>query len=329
MNDWVWGPAVALAAGFLLDQLLGDPPAWPHPVRWLGRLVQLLEPPLRKLLPERLGGCLLLLVVAGTAGAVSWGLLELAGLWHPWLRLVLAAGLVYYGLAARSLACETRFVLASCEKGDWPEARRRLARIVGRDTHGLPPEEIYRACVETVAENTTDGVVAPLFYAALGGPVGLWVYKAVSTLDSMVGYRDARYRRFGWASARADDLANFLPARLTWLLMALAALVTGHAGGRALRVGWRDGRRHPSPNSGWGEATMAGALGVQLGGPSCYQGVSSVKPTLGDPGGPLTLDKASQAVRVMLATAWLALALACAVATGLAALGLTPGTACV
>src|SRR5262249_10988283 len=157
--------------------------------------------------------------------------------------------------------------------------RRRLARIVGRDTAELSPEQIYRACIETVAENTGDGVVAPLFYAALFGPVGMWVYKTINTLDSMVGYRNPRYERFGWAAARLDDLANWLPARLTYVLLSLAAGL-GSAQ-RALQVGWRDGRKHPSPNAGWPEAAMAGALAVQLGGPSSYGGTVSEKPLLG------------------------------------------------
>jgi adenosylcobinamide-phosphate synthase len=300
----------ALVLGFLLDQLLGDPPGWPHPVRGLGRLITALEPPLRRLLPERLGGVVLLLLVAGTAGGVTWALLALAAVVHPAAWLVLASILAYLGLAARSLARETHAVLAACDKGDWAEARRRLARIVGRDTADLPPAEIYRACVETVAENTGDGVVAPLFYAALLGPVGLWVFKAVSTLDSMVGYRNARYLRFGWASARADDLASLVPARLTWLLLALAALLTGRRAGAALRIGWRDGRKHPSPNAAWPEAAMAGALGVRLGGPATYQGVPSLKPYLGEAHEPLTADTVREAIRLMLLTAWLALACA-------------------
>ena len=297
----------ALVAGFVLDQLLGDPPGWPHPVRWLGRLIAALEPPLRRLFPERLAGVVLLLTVAGTAGGAAWGLLALAGQIHPWARVAVAALLTYWGLAARSLARETRAVLEPCRKGDWAEARRRLARIVGRDTQELPPEEVYRACIETVAENTTDAVVAPLLYAALFGPVGLWAFKAISTLDSMVGYRYERYRRFGWASARADDLANLLPARLTYLLIALAALLTRHDARGALRVGWRDRRKHPSPNSAWAEATVAGALRVQLGGPAAYQGTPSTKPRLGDPVEPLTAGKVDQAVRLMLVAAWLAL----------------------
>jgi adenosylcobinamide-phosphate synthase len=296
-----------LVLGFLLDQLLGDPPGWPHPVRWIGGLMQFLEPLLRRMFPERLGGVVLLVLVAGTAGGASWGLLELAGLMHPAVQLLVATLLVYQGLAARSLARETEAVITPCRKQDWPEARLRLGRIVGRDTEGIPPEEMYRACIETVAENTTDAVVAPLLYCGLFGPAGLWVFKAVSTLDSMVGYRNARYRYFGTASARADDVANLLPARLTWLLLALSALLTGRRAWPALRIGWRDGRKHPSPNSAWAEATMAGALGVQLGGAASYQGVRSEKPHLGDPIQPLTVQIVQHAIRLMLVTAWLAL----------------------
>jgi adenosylcobinamide-phosphate synthase len=298
-----------LLLGFVLDQILGDSPSWPHPVRWLGRLIAFLEAPLRRWLPERLGGVVLLLLVAGTAGGLAWALLVLTALCHPWANLAATTLLIYFGLAARSLARETAFVLEACDRDDWPEARRRLARIVGRDTEALSPMEIYRACVETVAENTTDAVVAPLLFAALFGPIGLWLFKAISTLDSMVGHRNERYLLFGWASARADDLANFVPARLTWLLMALAALLTGQHGGAALRIGWRDGRKHPSPNSAWAEATMAGALGVRLGGASSYQGKPSVKPTLGDGEWPLEAATVRRAIRLMLATSWLTLAI--------------------
>jgi adenosylcobinamide-phosphate synthase len=305
---------IALVGGFVLDQAFGDPPWLPHPVRWVGRLVRLLEPPLRWLLPERLGGVVLLLLVAGATGTAAWGALELAGRWHPSARLAVALLLTYYGLAARSLARETLAVLRPCREGDWPRARERLGRIVGRDTAELPPEAIYRACVETVAENTSDGVVAPLVYAALAGPVGLWVYKAVSTLDSMVGYRNERYRRFGWASARADDVLNFLPARLSFVLIVVAAFLTGRRGGQALALGWRDRRKHPSPNAGWPEAAVAGALGVQLGGPSSYGGVPSEKPRLGEAVEVCTPEKVRQAVGLMLVAAWLALGLGVVVA---------------
>ncbi len=299
---------LALPLGFLLDQILGDPPTWPHPVRWIGTSIGALEAPLRRWCPERLGGILLVFLVAGGAGLVSWGLLAVAELAGDRGRMIAATLLIYSGLASRALARETQAVVNADH--DLPEARRRLSKIVGRDTDDLPPVEIYRACIETVGENTTDGVVAPLFYAALAGPVGLWVYKAISTLDSMVGYKNPRYLRFGWAAARTDDLANWIPARLTWLLLALAALFGGGNGLGALRIGWRDGRDHPSPNSGWGEATMAGALGVQLGGPATYQGNPSLKPTLGDARKPIARATAQQAIRLMLLASWLAAALA-------------------
>jgi adenosylcobinamide-phosphate synthase len=296
-----------LLLGFLLDQLLGDPPGWPHPVRWIGRLIGFLEKLLRKQFPERVGGALLLvLVVLVTGGVVATALL-LAERWHPFARLAIATLMVYYGLATRSLARETGAVLDALRANDLVDSRKRLSFIVGRDTADLPPEQICRACIETVAENTADGIVAPLFYAALAGPIGLWIYKAINTLDSMVGYKNARYRRFGTASARTDDLANYLPARLTWLLLSVAAGWVGGNMRQAFRIGWRDGRKHPSPNSAWSEAAMAGALGVQLGGCSTYQGVASEKPLLGDPGGPLTLAKAEQSIRMMLMAAWLAL----------------------
>jgi adenosylcobinamide-phosphate synthase len=299
-----------LVLGFLLDQLLGDPPHWPHPVRGIGRLIQLLESPLRRLGSERLGGLVLLVVVTGSVAGLTWAILELAGWWHPWARAAAASVLVYYGLAARSLARETRAVLLPCEKGDLMQARKRLSGIVGRDTYDLSAEDLNRACIETVAENTTDGVVAPLFYAALAGPVGLWAYKAINTLDSMVGYRNARYVHFGWASARMDDLANYLPARLGYLLLCLAAALLERRGYQALRIGWRDGRKHPSPNAGWTEAAMAGALGVQLGGPSSYGGTLSHKPHLGEPGRPLTVGAVRRAMRLMLSASWIALLVA-------------------
>jgi len=300
----------ALALGFLFDQIVGDSPNLPHPVRWIGRLIQFLESPLRRFRSERLGGIVLLLVVTGSVVCFTWGILELAGYWHGWARVAADTVLIYYGLATRSLARETQAVLVPCEKGDLTEARKRLSGIVGRDTHDLSAEDINRACVETVAENTTDAVVAPLFYAALAGPVGLWAYKAINTLDSMVGYRNARYLRFGSASARMDDLANYVPARLTYLLLSLGAFLLGQRGYQALRIGWRDGRKHPSPNAGWAEAAMAGALGGQLGGPSSYAGVFSQKPRLGEPRRPLTIDMVRQAIRLMLLVSWLALFLA-------------------
>jgi adenosylcobinamide-phosphate synthase len=305
----------SLPLGAALDALLGDPRSWPHPVRWIGRLTQGMERTLRWLVKrsggarraERCGGVVLAVVVTGLTMAAAWGVMALGDRIGPPSGLAVRVLLIFWGLAAHSLGTEA---LRAAEAPDLARARRALALIVGRDTADLDFGAIGRACVETVAENCNDAVVAPLFWLALGGPVALWGYKAASTLDSMVGYRDDRYRDLGWASARLDDLLAFVPARLTWLLIALAALVWGERAGAALRIGWRDGRKHPSPNAAWPEAAMAAALGVQLGGPASYGGVPSFKPLLGDRGtaiGPATVRRA---VRLMQTVAALAVLLA-------------------
>jgi len=204
-------------------------------------------------------------------------------------------------------------VKEALDAGDLPEARQRTAMIVGRDTEHLEESELTRATVESVAESTVDGVTAPLLFAAVAGPVGAVVYRIVNTMDSMFGYNNERYREFGWAPARLDDLANLIPARVTGLTMMVAAVLTGLRGGGAWRIMRRDARRHPSPNSGYTEAAMAGALGVQLGGPSTYAGKPSAKPTIGDPDLPLQKNHIAQANRLLLATCLLFLAVAAGV----------------
>ncbi len=305
----------ALPLGFALDAALGDPRGWPHPVRLIGRLVERTERVLRRIVlrsgrgdrAELAAGVVLLAVVTFSTGLAVWAARSLAARLGGAGLLFADALLISWGLAARSLAVES---LRASEEPDLVRARAELAMIVGRDTEALPRPEICRACVETVAENCNDAVVAPLFWFAVGGPIALWAYKALNTLDSMVGYRDPRYLRLGWASARLDDLAGLIPARLTWLLLALAALFTGESAPAALRIGWRDGRKHPSPNAAWGEAAMAGALGVQLGGAATYRGVVSQKPRLGDPGAPIGPETVRRAVRVMTTASVIAAALA-------------------
>jgi adenosylcobinamide-phosphate synthase len=307
--------AWALPLGAALDALLGDPRSWPHPVRLIGRLITGTEGLLRRVIAraavpsraERWAGGMLAFVVVGLTASAAWGVIALGDRIGPLAGLVARSLLIYWGLAARSLGDET---LRAALAPDLATARRELALIVGRDTANLDTPEISRACVETVAENCNDAVVAPLFWLALGGPVALWGFKAASTLDSMVGYRDERYHDLGWASARLDDLLSFIPARLTWLLIALAALVWGERAGAALRIGWRDGRKHPSPNAAWPEAAMAAALGVQLGGPAAYGGVPSSKPLLGDPGVAAAPTTVRRAVRLMQTVAVIATVLA-------------------
>jgi len=268
---------------FLLDLLLGDPLGWPHPVIGIGRFVKRLELLLASLFDNRrLAGVLLCGGTVLMTGLVTWLLLLLTGLFHPWLGMVVAVWLGYTTLALRSLHVESRTVVAHLEEGRIEEARRSLALIVGRDTSQLDEEGILRACIETVAENTSDGVIGPLFYLFLGGPVLAMMYKAASTLDSMVGYTDDRYREMGWASAKLDDLLNLIPARLCGMLMVLVAFPLGLNPWAAFRVLLRDARKTQSPNAGFPEAASAGALGVQLGGPAVYFGEPVDKPTLGD-----------------------------------------------
>jgi len=291
--------AVVLAA-VLLDLLLGDPRWLPHPVVAIGKLITILEKLLRRLVAnERLGGVLLLVLTVGITAGLAWGLVQGAALIHPAAGVVVSALLGWTCLAARSLHGESKLVADTLLRGDLPEARRFLSRIVGRDTAELPEADIWRGAVETVAENTSDGVIAPLLFLMVGGAPLALAYKAVNTLDSMVGYKDERYLRFGWASARFDDLANLVPARLTGFLMVLAASLAGLSGRNAWRIMLRDGRNHSSPNSGIPEAAAAGALGVRLGGTNIYFGKPVAKPTIGDPLNPLNATAWHGAVRLM------------------------------
>jgi adenosylcobinamide-phosphate synthase len=274
-----------LALAVALDLLLGDPRRLPHPIRWIGRFVNFLE---RLLYPrragavaQRLAGTLLcILTLTATAGA-GWAFLEACKAFSPVAFTVCQVILASYCLSTRSLAMESGAVLEHLRARDLPAARRALAMIVGRDTDNLDEQEIARATVETVAENITDGIVSPLCYLALGGPVASLAFKAASTMDSMIGYRNEHYRYFGAFAARLDDVLNYVPARITgFILLPLSSLVVGAGGMQALRVVRADRLRHPSPNAAHGEAAVAGALGIQLGGTATYGGKHSCKPIL-------------------------------------------------
>jgi adenosylcobinamide-phosphate synthase len=294
VNGWI------ILGAFGLDLLLGDPRGWPHPVVWIGRLIERFELLWTAWLGRSRGaGILLTLSTLLVAGGAAWGLLALAGAVHHWLQAAAGLWLAWTCLALRSLHRESLEVVRHLEAGDLESARSALSYIVGRDTAGLDEAGILRAAIETVAENTSDGVVAPLFYLLLGGPVFGILFKAASTLDSMVGYNNERYREVGWASARLDDLLNLVPARLTGLFMALAALLLRLDGCGALRIMRRDGRKPASPNAGIPEAAVAGALGIALGGPAVYAGRTVAKPTLGDADRPLTPAAYHATVRLM------------------------------
>ncbi len=291
-----------LAAGVAADLLLGDPRWWPHPIRGLGWAITRLERFFRSAMgATRVSGVALWLSVVTPACLVVW-------LSPRWLHVFW----IWSFLALRSLDLESTRVLAALDAGDLVDARRRLSRIVGRDTENLNDEGVRRAVIETMSENMSDGVIAPLFYLVLAGPAGMAVYKAVNTLDSMVGYRNKKYRRMGWFSARADDVLNWIPARLSALFIWAAAALLGLDARASIAVTLRDAKTQPSPNAGYPEAAFAGALGVRLGGVSRYQGLESRKAYLGDGLRPLDRQACLQARRLLYAASFAGFISACA-----------------
>jgi adenosylcobinamide-phosphate synthase len=308
-------PAVIVLA-LVLDLALGDPRWLPHPVVMIGRLISALESALRtSIRHERSAGVLLLVLTVGISAGVAWLLLQAALLLHPLAGFAVAVFLSATCLAARSLHHESALVARALRSGDIAEARVKLSRIVGRDTDNLDEGEIWRALVETVAENSADGIIAPLFWLTLGGPVAGMAFKAVSTLDSMVGYKNERYLQLGWASARMDDLVNFIPARLTALLMIVGSPLIGLSARNALAVTLRDRLNHPSPNSAHPESAAAGALGIRLGGTSTYAGMVSVKQYIGDPLHPID-GRAYRSMIKLMYSATLLMAIICLSALG-------------
>ena len=300
--------ATLLAAAWGLDLLLGDPRPLPHPVVAIGRLIRRAEDfwP-RAIRNRRSAGIALTLSVLALTAATTWGILSLTTALAPALALMATIWLSYTCLATRSLHQESVKVIRALEAGDLAGARLALSWVVSRDTRELEEEAIIRATCETVAENTSDGIIAPLFYLALGGPILGMTYKAASTLDSMVGYKNDKYLQLGWAAARLDDLLNLIPARLTVILIALCAPLLGLSAGQALQAAWDDGGKSSSPNAGYPMAAMAGALGVAFGGASTYFGEKYEKPTLGSAHHPLTIADYHRAIRLMYAVSLAAL----------------------
>jgi adenosylcobinamide-phosphate synthase len=306
LSSWM-----VIPAAFALDMLLGDPQRLPHPVRWMGKAIVAAEPWFRKLpVGPLLSGGLFAAGLAAGAWACAAVLLEACGRGHPGLRTAAEVVMVYYCLAARSLGDAAMEVYRLLRAEQVAEARRRVALIVGRDVERYQAGDIARATVETVAENFVDGVLSPLLFAALGGAPLALAFKMVSTLDSMVGYKNAAYMEFGRASARLDDILNFIPARVSVPLIALAAQLLARSGGRALGTAWREGRRHTSPNAGRPEAAFAGALAVRLNGPNLYGGVLVNKPYIGLRFGAVAVADIKRACDLMLLASLLSLAAA-------------------
>ncbi len=308
MSDLYLHWPVQIVIAFALDILLGDPEYCFHPVRWIGKAIEKLEPTLRGRFSNLyFSGSLLAILVIGGAALGTWLILAVITHLSVWLGVLFRIYFFYACLGAGCLANEVRSVLCALRTGNLCDARSRLSRIVGRDTRESDEKEILRALVETTAESTVDGIVSVLFYAFLGGPVLAMAFKAASTLDSTVGYKNERYREFGWASARTDDVLNYLPARLGALFICLASFATGDSARRALITVIQDAQSQPSPNSGYSEAAFAGALGIQLGGRNVYQGKSMNKAFLGHPIKNLSVTIAERALRLMFATAILSL----------------------
>ncbi len=326
---------IALCAGFVLDLWLGDPRWLYHPVCVIGNWIGFLEKKLRKCFPEtpageKRAGVLLVVLVLLASGGIPLGILWLLYRWSFWAGLAVETFWCYQLLAGKSLRVESMRVYRAFSQGTLEDAQYAVSMIVGRDTKSLTEEGVVKATVETVAENTSDGVIAPMFYMALGGLPLMFLYKGINTMDSMVGYKNDRYLYFGRCAAKLDDAANYLPARLSgWLMVAASFLCRGEKSGasdfsgfdgkNAKKIYLRDRRNHASPNSAQTESAMAGALGIQLAGNASYFGKVYEKPTIGDPIRPVEREDIPRANRLLYATAWL----------GLGLLALVRGVVCV
>ena len=304
--------ALSVFVGFALDCLLGDPLGRAHPVVLMGKLISFLENQLRPRFPKtpqgkRTAGTIMALTVPLVSAGVGLLLLLLAWRIHPWVYLILSSFLCWQCFAARCLMTEAKKVVTCLEQQGLGAGRRQVSMLVGRDTENLTEEQVVKAAVETVAENTSDGVVAPLFWMALFGAVGGLFYKAVNTMDSMVGYKNDRYLHFGRFAAKFDDVVNFIPARLSALAMIASAFLLRLDGQNAWRIWRRDRRNHASPNSAQPESACAGALRVQLGGSASYFGKLYEKPTIGDPIRPIERGDVDRACQLLYGTSVLLL----------------------
>lgn len=307
---------IAFFMGFLLDQLLGDPYFLPHPVRLIGKLVSVTEQRLRKKVPEKetdksrseqkYGAALVLIVLASVAVTVSF-LLIAAYRIHPYVGIVAESIMTYQILAVKCLKVESLKVYYCLKNGSLGQARAAVSMIVGRDTEWLDEEGVAKAAIETVAENTSDGVIAPMLYLAAGGPISGFLYKAINTMDSMVGYKNEKYLYFGRAAAKLDDFVNFLPARLCAFLMIAAAYLCGSdfSGKGAWEIYRRDRRKHASPNAAQTESVCAGALSIRLSGDACYFGKIVKKPYIGEALRKVEYEDIKRVNHFMYVTAWL------------------------
>lgn len=293
-------PMLVFAYG--MDLLIGDPRWFPHPVRAMGLTIHWGERILRRLISwERLAGVVLVVMVTGISYGTAWWTLKAISASSAIWGMVAGVVLLFTCLSTRDLAVESDQVLKALESNDLVLARKRVAQIVGRDTRQLDVQEVVRATIETIAESTLDGIVSPLFFFVLGGVPLAVAYKAINTLDSMIGHRSARYIKFGWAAAKLDTAANWIPARLCAPLFAAAAWLCHYRVSATWRCAWRDGYGGPVPNAGIPEAAVAGALGIRLGGTNWYDGKAVEMPYMGEPVRPLEPPRIREAIRLMYA----------------------------
>ena len=283
---------IAIAIGLLLDRIIGDPPNWPHPVRFIGTLISKLTVLLNKGSARKAKGFVLVFIVVGLTFIITTAILIVAYSINLILGIAVESILIAFGLAQKSLKEAAMDVYKPLVAKDFPTARQKLSWIVGRDTEKLNEQEITRGVVETVSENISDGITAPLFFAFLfAGAPGLWAYKAINTLDSMVGYKNEQYEQFGYAAAKLDDIANYIPSRMTgYIIMLWGKKESILPFGQRMKGWWLDAKKHPSPNSGYLEAATAYQLGIQLGGQNTYKGIISNRALMGIGEVPLTAN---------------------------------------
>lgn len=287
-------------AAYVLDLILGDPRWMPHPVRGIGWLIRTAEKYLRKNFRNlRIAGVLLAVFVIGAAYLAAKFIIWDFGLIHPGLKTIASIILIYFAISIKDMKGRAEKINEHLEKSDIEGAREQVSHIVGRDTRELDSEQIVRATVESVAESTVDGIISILFYAFVGGPVLVWVYKAINTLDSMIGHKNIYYREIGWFSARLDDIFNYIPARISAIIIPIASYTLRKGFLNSLKTVVADGNKNPSPNSGVPEAAFAGALRVQLGGLNYYGGIPVHKPYIGQSYNTLRRKHIKEAVELM------------------------------
>lgn len=292
-----------LVYAYTADLIFGDPEWLPHPVRGMGKLISAGEKILWKKESknkQRLNGLILTMSVIFITAISTYMLLLVLQKINPILRDFFAVYIGYTTIAVKDLRIKSKTIYFSLKKNMLYKARRDLSKIVGRDTENLKGEEIIKATVESVSENTNDGIIAPLFYLILGGPILAISYKAINTLDSMVGYKNERYINFGWASAKLDDIVNYIPARISGFLISISSFISGKDFKGSFKIMLRDSQKHPSPNSGISEAAMAGALGIRLGGAHSYQGRVRETPYIGEETGTVKLSLIKDSLMISL-----------------------------